>query len=96
MIKTFREYGIKSFLENLVGKRFSFDELREYLRVNSNGLYVELVEKDMTDYVIDVDYMLIGCLEDKVANNMLCDFDIYYTKTRKGDMYITEVGYEFE
>lgn len=92
---TFRQKGIVSFLESLVGKRFSFAELKMYLRVNSNGYTIELVEKDMTDYDIDLDYMLIGSMEDKL-NSLLCDFDIYYTKTRKGDMYITEVGYEFE
>lgn len=92
---TFRQKGIVCFLESLVGKRFSFDELNKYLRVNSNGYKIELVEKDMTDYDIDLDYMLIGSIEDKL-NSLLCDFDIYYTKTRKGDMYITEVGYEFE
>lgn len=92
---TFRQKGIVSFLESLVGKRFSFDELKMYLRVNSNGYKIELVEKDVSDYDADLDYVLIGSMEDKL-NSLLCDFDIYYAKTRKGDMYITEVGYEFE
>lgn len=92
---TFRQKGIVSFLESLVGKRFSFTELKMYLRVNSNGYTIELVEKDVSDYDADLDYVLIGSMEDKL-NSLLCDFDIYYAKTRKGDMYITEVGYEFE
>lgn len=92
--RRFEEIGIMNFLENLVGKRFDFKELKTYLKVNCKDFIIELVEKDMTDYDIDLDFKLVGSLQN-VEKDILCDFDIYYAKTRNGKMYITEVGYEF-
>lgn len=92
--RRFEEIEIISFLENLVGKRFDFKELKAYLKVNCKDFIIELVEKDMTDYDIDLDFELVGSLQN-VEKDILCDFDIYYAKTRNGKMYITEVGYEF-
>ena len=94
MGKTLEEIGIITFLEKLVGRRFDFNELKNYLKVNCKGYIVELVEKDMTDYGNYLDYVLIGSLQNK-EKDILCDFDIYYLKTRDNKMYITEVGYEF-
>lgn len=95
MERTLREIGTISLLENLVGKRFSFYDLRTYLKINCKGYLIELEKKSMEDVDIDIDFNLIGTIENK-SEDFLCDFDIYYAKTRNGDMYITEVGYEFE
>ena len=93
--RTLEEMQIITFLEDLVHKRFTYTEFDEYLKTNYKNFIIELVEKDMSDYDIDLDYSLIGSLQNK-EKDILCDFDIYYAKTRSGKMYITEVGYEFQ
>ena len=95
MGKTLEEMGMITFLETLVGKRFDFNELKSCLEVNCKGYIVELFKKYMTDYDNYLDYILIGSLQNK-EKDILCDFDIYYLRTRDNKMYITEVGYEFQ
>lgn len=93
---TFKERGIKCFLESLVGKRFYLEELRDYIMLIKDDEYiVELVHQNMEGIDEDIDYSLVGSLQN-MRDDILCDFTIYYAKTRSGDMYITEVGYEFE
>lgn len=93
---TFRERGIKCFLESLVGKRFSLEDLTNYIMVNKgvDDYLYDLVEQDMEGICDTIDYSLVGCLRNRKDYDM-CDFTIYYAKTRSGEMYITEVGYEF-
>lgn len=88
------EKEIINFLEDLVHKRFTFEELKTYIKNNYKDFIVELLERDL-EYIDEfVDYSLIGSLQNK-DKDILCDFDIYYAKTRSDKMYITEVGYEF-
>ena len=97
MEKTLEEKEISIFINGLVGERFTFKKLKNYLEVNYKtfGYIVELVKKDMNEYDIDIDYMLVGSLQNK-EKDILCDFDIYYLETRNKEMYITEVSYNFE
>ena len=92
---TIAQCGLISYLESLVHKRFkNLEELRNYIIKTTEGYELEdLVDKDLTDYDGFCDYNIIGTLKNDL---WLCDFDIYYAKTRSGDMYITEVGYYFE
>ena len=96
--------GIRTFLESLVYKRFgSIKELENYFKVNAREFKVEIVEKDMeeieeiecdmTNIDFIADWSFIGTMENE---NILCDFDIYYARTRDNGFIITEVGYEFE
>lgn len=93
--RTLDEMQIIKFLEDLVHKRFSLENLKKYLKENYKDFIVELVERDLEYIDGFVDYNLIGSLQNK-EKDILCDFDIYYAKTRSGEMYITEVGYEFQ
>ena len=97
MEKRIEEKEISMFINRLVGERFTFKKLKNYLEVNYKtfGYIVELVKKDMSEYDIDIDYMLIGSLQNK-EKDILCDFDIYYLETRNKEMYITEVICNFE
>ena len=90
------EFAIKERLERLVMKRFkNIKELKDFLRVNFEDFIVELVERDMTDISDTIDWSFVGSLQN-MDLDILCDFDIYYAKTRANEIYITEVGYEFE
>ena len=97
MERALEEMGVATFINGLVGKRFTFKELKNYLEVNCkpSGYIVELVKKDMTTYENNIDYMLVGSLQNK-EKDILCDFDIYYLETRNKEMYITEVSWNFE
>lgn len=90
------EFAIKEGLEELVMQRFkNIKELKDFLKVNFEDFIVELVERDMTDISDTIDWSFVGSLQN-MDLDILCDFDIYYAKTRANEIYITEVGYEFE
>lgn len=44
----------------------------------------------------NIDYSLTGTFGQATKEGMYYDFDIYYAKTRAGEMYITEVTTRFE
>lgn len=83
-------------LENLIMKRFkTLKETKEYLKKLFPG-YKIILEHACMDGISDtIDYDLIGNLYNK-KDDIFCDFDLYYAKTRAKEMIITEVGYEFE
>lgn len=97
MIKMLEKNNITNILEKLVFKRFNnIGELRVFLQDTFKNIYkITLVEKSIDEMNDDsyIDWEFIGTFED---DNILCDFDIYYAKTRNGGFIITEVGYEFE
>ena len=84
-------------LENLVMKRFkSIEQLKTYILDKVGEDYqLELYEKDLTGYDEFIDYMFVGSLQNEKID-FLCDFDIYFAKTRANEVIITEVGFEFE
>ena len=82
-------------LEKLVGRRFETiqalnDFLKDYLGSKDN-IHLELAyqnwEREHTP-----DFNLIGCCE---TDLVYCDIDIYFLWDRENNLYITEVGYEF-
>ena len=83
------------YLESLVHKRFdNLEDLKIYIIKTIEGYELkDLVDRDLEYIDGFLDYNIIGTLENGL---WLCDFDIYYAKTRSGGMYITEVGYTFE
>ena len=88
---TFKERGIKCFLESLVGKRFAKETL-EFLLSDFLGQPITLCEMT-NDW--DADYRVSFDIEDEQLGYI--SFDIWYLKTRKEErMYITEVGYDFD
>ena len=91
-----KEYFIH-ILEDLVMKRFKgVDELKTYILDEVGEDYqLELYEKDLTDYDEFIDYEFVGSLQNEKID-FLCDFDIYFAKTRANEVIITEVGFEFE
>lgn len=97
MERELEKMGMATFLESLVLKRFNnIDELRDFLQKRvKNNYKVTLIEKSIDEINDDsyIDWEFIGTFEN---DNLLCDFDIYYAKTRVGGFIITEVGYEFE
>lgn len=97
MKKELGKMGMVHFLESLVFKRFNnIDELKNFLQKRVKDTYkVTLIEKSIDEINDDsfTDWEFIGTFEN---DNLLCDFDIYYAKTRDGGFIITEVGYEFE
>ena len=96
MYKELMETAIKGRLERLVMKRFKDRlELKKFLITNFEDFIVELVEQDMTDISDTIDWTFVGSLQN-MDLDILCDFNIYYAKTRANELYITEVGYEFE
>lgn len=83
-------------LESLVMKRFkNIKEVKDYLKKIFPNYKLNVNYRNMSGIDINIDYELIGTLENKTLN-ILCDFDLYYAKTRAKEMFITEVGYEFE
>lgn len=95
--RTLEEMSLIKFLETLPWKRFdNINDLKKFLEKEVGAYYkIELVEKDIDEINDDsyIDWEFIGTFEN---DNILCDFDIYYAKTRVGGFIITEVGYEFE
>lgn len=88
------EMAIRSTLEDIVHNRYeTIEDIKEDLERRFDTFNLELYEKDMTDIDINIDYNLVGCISNY---RILCDFDIYYAKTRANELYITEVGYTFE
>lgn len=87
-----RELSIISYMESLVGKRFSKETL-EFLLSDFFSTAITLCE--MTNEW-DADYRVSFDVEDEQIGYI--SFDIWYLKTRKKDerMYITEVGYDFD
>jgi hypothetical protein len=72
-------------LESLVHHRYTFEELKERLKHFDKTF--EIYKNDIMYKEFDIDYMLdIGC--DRGAGT------IYYLPTRKGNFYITEVGFQ--
>jgi len=82
-------------LEKLVMKRFkNKNELHNYIKTRFVDFIVEgIYESDIDD--IDTDYRFVSSLQN-MDLDILCDIDIYYLKTRANEIYITEVGYDFE
>ncbi|MBE6139317.1 MAG: hypothetical protein E7174_02270 [Firmicutes bacterium] len=83
---------IINFLESLVFKRFkSKAKIYEYIKSNfkSYKIMLEYHDHDLPG----IDYNFIGTIENK---DLLCDFDLYYTKTKANEMLIVEVAYEFQ
>lgn len=91
----------KKILEELVGKRFSKDSLEAHLTEKfTYPITLEDISKDDDELV---DFNLIGNIDIKYPDNfhLYVDFDVYFLKMRReghdgADIYITEVGYEFE
>lgn len=77
-------------LENLVGRRYSNKELRKILKEidKSFKFCYSPFNEDYEEEDEDLDYCLdIGC--DRGVGS------IFYLPTRKGNYYITEVGFEY-
>ena len=88
MIKT--ERNLILYLESLVMKRFTIEGLKEELEKKlEKEIVLELIESDNDT----IDYNLIFNYENEY---IFCDVDIYYAITRAKELYITEVGYEFQ
>jgi hypothetical protein len=83
-------------LENLVGRRFETIEklnefLTEYLASDKPIKLDFAYQNDERDHTTD--WNLIANCENEFV---FCDFDIYFLYDRYNNLYITEVGYEFE
>ena len=83
-------------LENLVGRRFETIEklnefLTEYLASNKPIKLDFAYQNNESDHTVD--WNLIANCENEFV---FCDFDIYFLYDRYNNLYITEVGYEFE
>ena len=92
--KNQKEFAQK--LENLVGRRFETlqklnEYLTEYLKAHT-PIYLEFTDNNWeSDHTPD--FNLIGCCE---TDLVFCDIDIYFLWDRENNLYITEVGYEFD
>lgn len=83
-------------LENIVMKRFkNIKEIKTYLKEEFKDYKIDINYASMIGVDTYIDYDIVGLLESSMEN-IFCYFDIYYAKTRNKEMYITEVGYEFE
>lgn len=90
------QINIINTLESLVSKRFkNIKELKKTLNWLFPNYKISLNYRNMDGIDGGIDFNIIGTLENDLLE-ILCDIDIYYAKTRAKEMYITEVGYEFE
>jgi hypothetical protein len=85
-------------LESLVNNRFSIETLTAKVReiFNDETINIEDISKEDEDVIVDYN-LLFSCEKE----DLYCYVDIYFLKMRnKGfdgsDMYITEIGCEFE
>ena len=83
---------IKNILTTLTHKRFKTKkDIKDYLQAKLIDYKITLFYN--TNDFPTIDYSIIGSIEN---NDILCDFDIYFAKTRAREMLITEIGYEFQ
>jgi hypothetical protein len=87
--------NIIGYLESLVHKRFSKEELEaELTKYFKFPVTVGDVTKEDDELF---DYNLLFGMDFKYPQAHIYGFvDVYFLKMRDGRMYITEVGYEFE
>ena len=97
-MKKFKNMSLRvtKTLEKLVSGRFTIKTLEEHLSKEFDSP-IKLEEISRKDDELG-DFNLIGNLDD---GTVFCDFDIYYLKMRRkgldgANIYITEVGYQFE
>lgn len=87
-----------NFLENLVHRRFTFEELKREINSYLSSCYptytFELYNRDIQDMDSYSDYEFEGSVLDK-KENIICDFAIYYIKTRDELVYITEIALDW-
>lgn len=83
---------IINYLYTLINKRFkNKNEIIKYLKEEFYNYKISLYYNE--DSLPTNDYSLIGTIENK---EFLCDFDIFYAKTRAREMIITEITHNFE
>jgi hypothetical protein len=83
-------------LEKLAGRRFeTIEKLNEFLTEYLASDKPIKLEFAYQNYESDhtADWNLIANCENEFV---FCDFDIYFLYDRYSNLYITEVGYEFE
>lgn len=81
--------------EHLVGQRFqTLSELENYLQKYLQSDNEIRLDFSTQNYELDhtADWNLVGYMENGFIS---CDFDIYFLWDREQNLYITEVGYEF-
>ena len=83
-------------LEKLVGRRFeTIEKLNEFLTeylASDKPIKLEFAYQN-NEIEHTADWNLIANCENEFV---FCDFDIYFLYDRYNNLYITEVGYEFE
>lgn len=93
-----KEYDIRTNLEELVGSRFNKESLEEKL---TEIFGVPIVVEDISEKEDELcDYNFVGCF-DIPEKELYGYFDIYFLKMRRpdfdgSDIYVTEVGIDFE
>lgn len=92
---TKRKNDIIAFMENLVHKRDTKNHLEEYL----SSYFNKPISLEETTNDFDVDNRFSFYVDDEELGEIL--FDIWYLISRKteynnNDIYITEVGYDFD
>jgi hypothetical protein len=88
------ETKVVNVLNNLVGKRFTMDELKNHLTLKFLS-HIEM--EDSSDQKDDCDLSDYDIIFNISNGDMFCDGDIYYLKTRDPEkIYITEVYWDFE
>jgi hypothetical protein len=81
-----------NILELLVNKRFkNLKEVKKNIEQKTN-CKINLIQSWKNKEKDEYDFLMVGNIDN---NDLFCDFDIYYTKS-KNHILITEVSYEFE
>lgn len=92
-----KQKQVTKFLESLVHKRFSIESLKDILTEYFNEpIELEYANEEDDDVLTDYNLMF-----DSNNDETYGYFDIYVLKMRRkgfdgSDLYVTEVGYEFE
>ena len=94
---TEKQKQVAEFLKSLVHKRYSIESLKDILTEYFN----ELIELEYANEEVDNVLTDYNIMFDSNNDETFGYFDIYVLKMRRkgfdgSDLYVTEVGYEFE
>lgn len=89
----FNQIEFRKQMEDLVGRRFrSIDELNVYIEIEC-GFNPRLEPETRTDEDAEYDYRLVSNCT--IHGSDYCYLDIFFLKDNGGQLYITEVGFDF-
>lgn len=89
----FNQIEFRKEMEDLVGRRFrSIDKLNEHIEIEC-GFNPRLEQESRNDEDAEYDYKLVtNCT---IHGSDYCYLDIYFLRDNGGQLYITEVGCDF-